>query len=95
MYACFEGLGGRLALPTELPSLNKVITYLRTYLSNRVHSRCFFSCQNVKKVNVLDISVWGDGHVFNTRLNHVLGGHVFKTRVIIVNIRTCPFKMFL
>ena len=29
----FRGPQGRLALPTELPSLNKVITYLLTYRS--------------------------------------------------------------
>ena len=32
LYVCMlRGPRGRLALPTELPSLNKVITYLLTY----------------------------------------------------------------
>ena len=35
-----------------------------------------------RKVYVLDVlggRFWGDGHVFNTRLKHMLGGHVFNT----------------
>ena len=47
----FRGPRGRLAHPTELPSLNKVITYLLTFINaSKPVKTCHVSHVNIEKL---------------------------------------------